>query len=185
MVFEITGHEIRPRGQHLPIILTNERKEVVGLGQISEEELKDAVKEKTLLESELVDLRLNCDRNSLLGVIKGGKPIKTSKLNLARIPIRKTMPGIVIDHHSGDILVLFNFNREAVRKSKEEGALHRYSESRNVLEKKGASSGNTFTVRSIETSPNHKFLVVRVNADKEPLTMCHEGTRTCYERKLV
>lgn len=58
------------------------------------------------------------------------------------------IPAIVQDYKTGEVLMLAYMNEEALQKTKETKSSWFYSRSRQELWKKGATSGNTQTVKT-------------------------------------
>src|SRR3989440_5413762 len=70
-------------------------------------------------------------------------------------------------------------NAESLRLTRETGEIHFYSRSRQELWHKGATSGNTQTVKSIRYDCDGDALLALV----EPTgPACHTGERTCFHR---
>jgi phosphoribosyl-ATP pyrophosphohydrolase/phosphoribosyl-AMP cyclohydrolase len=87
------------------------------------------------------------------------------------------VPVVVQDWASGEVLTLAYANAEAVARTRETGELHLYSRSRGELWHKGATSGNTQTVRALRLDCDGDALLVLV----EPAgPACHTGARTCF-----
>jgi len=90
---------------------------------------------------------------------------------------RGLVPVIVQDYNSGEVLTLAYANEEAVRRTRESGELHLYSRSRAEQWHKGASSGNTQSVRALRLDCDGDALLALV----EPAgPACHTGERTCF-----
>ncbi|MCP9489031.1 MAG: bifunctional phosphoribosyl-AMP cyclohydrolase/phosphoribosyl-ATP diphosphatase HisIE [Solirubrobacteraceae bacterium MAG38_C4-C5] len=87
------------------------------------------------------------------------------------------VPVIVQDWASGEVLTLAYSNAEAVERTRATGELHLYSRSRQELWHKGATSGNTQTVRALRLDCDRDALLALV----EPAgPACHTGARTCF-----
>lgn len=87
------------------------------------------------------------------------------------------VPVVVQDWASGEVLTLAYANAEAVARTRETGELHLYSRSRGELWHKGATSGNTQTVRALRLDCDCDALLALV----EPAgPACHTGARTCF-----
>jgi phosphoribosyl-ATP pyrophosphohydrolase/phosphoribosyl-AMP cyclohydrolase len=92
---------------------------------------------------------------------------------------RGLVPCIAQDWRSGEVLTLAYMNAEALRRTRETGETHFFSRSRQELWHKGATSGNTQTVRAIRYDCDGDALVALV----EPAgPACHTGERTCFHR---
>jgi len=87
------------------------------------------------------------------------------------------VPVIVQDWRTGEVLTLAYANAEAIRRTRESGELHLYSRSRQEQWHKGATSGNTQTVRALRLDCDGDALLALV----EPAgPACHTGERTCF-----
>jgi phosphoribosyl-ATP pyrophosphohydrolase/phosphoribosyl-AMP cyclohydrolase len=86
---------------------------------------------------------------------------------------------VVQDWNSGEVLTLAYMNREALRRTRDTGELHLWSRSRAEQWHKGASSGNTQTVRALRLDCDGDALLALV----EPAgPACHTGERSCFHR---
>jgi phosphoribosyl-AMP cyclohydrolase len=91
------------------------------------------------------------------------------------------IPAIVQDNSSGEVLIVAYMNEEALRRTVESGQVWFWSRSRQELWRKGATSGNTMTVREIRKDCDEDALVVKVDAAGPA---CHTGERSCFYREL-
>lgn len=90
---------------------------------------------------------------------------------------RGLAPAIVVDAASGEVLTLAWMNAESLALTRETGQTWFWSRSRQELWNKGATSGNTQEVVSLEADCDHDALVVRV---RPAGPACHLGTRSCW-----
>ncbi|MBV9801726.1 MAG: bifunctional phosphoribosyl-AMP cyclohydrolase/phosphoribosyl-ATP diphosphatase HisIE [Solirubrobacterales bacterium] len=87
------------------------------------------------------------------------------------------VPCIVQDWRTGEVLTLAYMNAEALRLTRETGETHFFSRKRQELWHKGATSGNTQTVRAIRYDCDADALLALV----EPAgPACHTGERSCF-----
>jgi phosphoribosyl-ATP pyrophosphohydrolase/phosphoribosyl-AMP cyclohydrolase len=92
---------------------------------------------------------------------------------------RGLVPCVVQDWATGEVLTLAYMNELALQRTRATGELHLWSRSRDELWHKGATSGNTQTVRSLRVDCDGDALVALV----EPTgPACHTGERTCFHR---
>jgi phosphoribosyl-ATP pyrophosphohydrolase/phosphoribosyl-AMP cyclohydrolase len=92
---------------------------------------------------------------------------------------RGLVPCIVQDWRTGEVLTLAYMNAESLRLTRETGETHFFSRSRQELWHKGATSGNTQTVKAIRYDCDGDALVALV----EPTgPACHTGERSCFHR---
>lgn len=89
------------------------------------------------------------------------------------------VPCVVQDWNTGEVLTLAYTNAAAIARTRETGELHLWSRSRNELWHKGATSGNTQTVRALRLDCDGDAVLALV----EPAgPACHTGERTCFHR---
>ncbi|HLA78879.1 MAG TPA: bifunctional phosphoribosyl-AMP cyclohydrolase/phosphoribosyl-ATP diphosphatase HisIE [Vicinamibacteria bacterium] len=87
------------------------------------------------------------------------------------------LPVVVQDRASGDLLMVAWANAEALRLTAETGLAHFWSRSRQVLWRKGETSGNGLRVRDLRADCDRDTLLLI--ADPEG-PACHTGNRTCF-----
>jgi phosphoribosyl-ATP pyrophosphohydrolase/phosphoribosyl-AMP cyclohydrolase len=89
------------------------------------------------------------------------------------------VPCVVQDWATGEVLTLAYMNELALQRTRATGELHLWSRSRQELWHKGATSGNTQTVRALRVDCDGDALLALV----EPAgPACHTGERTCFYR---
>ena len=91
------------------------------------------------------------------------------------------LPVITQDSQTKDVLMVAFANEEAVRKTLQTGYAHYYSRSRNLLWKKGETSGHVQKVKEILIDCDEDTLLIKV---EQKTASCHEGYRSCFFRKL-
>ena len=91
------------------------------------------------------------------------------------------LPVIAQEHGSGSILMLAYANLEAVIKTQETGFAHYWSRSRNMLWKKGESSGNVQLITEVLVDCDKDTLLYKVS---QTGPACHTGEHSCFFRKL-
>lgn len=87
------------------------------------------------------------------------------------------IPGIVQDHHTGQVLMLGYLTEDSLQLTRETGLVHFYSRSRQQLWKKGETSGNTLSVVSISEDCDSDALLIRAIPAG---TTCHTGSVSCF-----
>jgi len=92
------------------------------------------------------------------------------------------VPVVVQDDASGDVLMLAYMNREALERTRETGRTHFWSRSRQILWRKGETSGHEQMVKSIHVNCYENSLLVRVD---QIGACCHTGFPTCFYRELT
>jgi phosphoribosyl-ATP pyrophosphohydrolase/phosphoribosyl-AMP cyclohydrolase len=89
------------------------------------------------------------------------------------------VPCVVQDWSTGEVLMLAYMNEQALARTRESGELHLWSRSRGEQWHKGATSGNTQSVRALRVDCDGDTLLALV----EPAgPACHTGARTCFDR---
>lgn len=91
------------------------------------------------------------------------------------------IPVIVQEVDSDEVLMLAWMNKAALLATMDTGAATYWSRSRSELWVKGATSGNTQQVDSIELDCDSDALLMRV---KQKGVACHTGARTCFGKRL-
>ena len=87
------------------------------------------------------------------------------------------VPVVAQDARSGEVLMLAYANRDALEASLSSGEIHFWSRSRDVLWRKGETSGNTLEVRSLHADCD-KDSVLALVVPRGPA--CHTGEATCF-----
>jgi len=90
------------------------------------------------------------------------------------------VPAIIQDDKTGQVLVLFWMNKEALEKTIATGKVHTYSRSRGRLALKGETSGHFEIVKSIFTDCDKDVVLIRV---EQIGAACHEGYYSCFYRQ--
>ena len=91
------------------------------------------------------------------------------------------VPAIVQEVTDGTVLMLAYMNAEALEMTRRTGYTHFWSRSRQVLWKKGETSGNVQRVVSIAYDCDGDALLVQV---RQHNVACHTGQRSCFYRDL-
>ncbi|MBN1526773.1 MAG: phosphoribosyl-AMP cyclohydrolase [Candidatus Omnitrophica bacterium] len=91
------------------------------------------------------------------------------------------IPAIIQDEASGEVLTLCYMNKDALKKTMEEGNVHVFRRSKGRLMLKGETSGCTQKVKSLYIDCEGNSLVFKVEQKR---AACHEGYFSCYFRRL-
>ncbi len=91
------------------------------------------------------------------------------------------IPAIIQDSKTGEVLMLGYMNREALKKTIEEGKVYFYSRSRRKLWMKGETSKNYLFVTKIFTDCDRDTLLILVNPEGN---VCHTGNRSCFFEEI-
>jgi phosphoribosyl-AMP cyclohydrolase len=87
------------------------------------------------------------------------------------------LPVMAQDFQTNEILMMAFANEEAVRKSLETGYAHYYSRSRDILWKKGETSGHIQEIQQVITDCDNDSLLFKI---KQIGAACHKGFNTCF-----
>ncbi|MEM6624363.1 MAG: phosphoribosyl-AMP cyclohydrolase [Pseudomonadota bacterium] len=93
------------------------------------------------------------------------------------------IPCITSDARSGDVLMLGWMNAEALRKTVETGEAHYFSRARQVLWRKGATSGLVQQVVEARIDDDQDAVWLRVDVAGSGAS-CHVGYRSCFYRAV-
>ncbi|MEX0992628.1 MAG: bifunctional phosphoribosyl-AMP cyclohydrolase/phosphoribosyl-ATP diphosphatase HisIE [Solirubrobacterales bacterium] len=92
------------------------------------------------------------------------------------------IPCVTQDWRTGEVLTLAYMNREALERTIASGEVHFWSRSRGELWRKGETSGNVQSVRSLRYDCDADAVLALV----EPAgPACHTGERTCFHRAIA
>lgn len=92
------------------------------------------------------------------------------------------IPVITQDYETNTVLMIAFANEEAVRKTLETGYAHYYSRSRDVLWRKGETSGHVQEVQNVYTDCDMDSLLLKVKQIGG--AACHEGYESCFFHEL-
>ena len=98
-------------------------------------------------------------------------------LNTLKFDEKGLIPAIVTDSRTGEVLMLAYMNRESLDITLREERTCFYSRSRDVLWRKGETSGNIQKLVSVKTDCDRDTLLVSV-VPAGPA--CHTGNTTCF-----
>jgi phosphoribosyl-ATP pyrophosphohydrolase/phosphoribosyl-AMP cyclohydrolase len=90
------------------------------------------------------------------------------------------IPAVIQDVHTGRVLMLAYMNQESLTKTVQSGETHFWSWSRQEFWHKGATSGNTQTVKTVTADCDGDTLLVEV---EQKGNACHRGTYSCFDRQ--
>ncbi len=88
------------------------------------------------------------------------------------------IPTVIQSSSTNKVLMVAWMNAESLAKSLEVGETVFFSRSRHELWHKGATSGNTQRIVSIDTDCDRDTLLIQVEAAGPA---CHTGTDSCFE----
>lgn len=97
--------------------------------------------------------------------------------------MRGLAPAIVQDAGTAEVLMLGFMNQTALEHTLAGGYVTFYSRTRNQLWTKGETSGNRLKVISASTDCDRDSLLFRVEVEGTG-KVCHEGTRSCFTRRI-
>lgn len=125
------------------------------------------------------------------------KPVATEGLFASRISIEQVeegtelapkfdvdglLPVVTTDHVSGEVLMLGYMNAEALARTIQSGEAHYFSRSRQVLWRKGATSGLIQKVVEMRVDDDQDAVWLRVEVVGD--ASCHVGYRSCFYRSV-
>lgn len=87
------------------------------------------------------------------------------------------VPAIVVEEKTGEVLMLAYMDYEAFDMTLTTGQMHYYSRSRDTLWRKGETSGNTQSVRSIRIDCDRDTLLFYID---QTGVACHTGNHSCF-----
>jgi phosphoribosyl-AMP cyclohydrolase len=88
---------------------------------------------------------------------------------------------VATDAATGDVLMVAHMNEEALRKTIESGEAWYFSRSRNVLWRKGETSGHTQRVVELRLDCDQDAIWIRV---EQVGAACHTGRHSCFYRAV-
>ena len=91
------------------------------------------------------------------------------------------IPAIIQDEVSGEVLTLCYMNKDALRKTLDEGKVYLFRRSKGKLMMKGETSGCIQNVRKVSIDCEGNSLLFEVEQVKAG---CHEGYFSCYFRQI-
>ena len=92
------------------------------------------------------------------------------------------IPVVAQDVKSNEVLMLAYMNAESLAITLATGKATYFSRSRNQLWEKGATSGHTQLVHSIDIDCDGDALLIKV---EQVGAACHTGDRTCFHRRIT
>ena len=90
---------------------------------------------------------------------------------------------VVTDAGDGELLMVAHMNAEALALTLETGIAHYYSRSRNMIWKKGETSGNLQSVQEMRVDCDQDAVWLKVSVAGHDAT-CHTGRRSCFYRTV-
>lgn len=94
----------------------------------------------------------------------------------------KLIPVIIQEDKTGEVLMLGFMNDKALTKTLESGYVWFWSRKRNMLWKKGETSGNLLNVERILADCDRDTLLIIVTMVGK--AVCHKGTKSCFTETL-
>lgn len=101
-----------------------------------------------------------------------------------RFDAQGLIPAVVTDAAGGAVLMVAYMNAESLRLTRETGEAHFWSRSRRALWRKGETSGQVLTVRSLRVDCDQDTLLLAVSVGGDG-TVCHTGARSCFYREVT
>jgi phosphoribosyl-AMP cyclohydrolase len=109
--------------------------------------------------------------------------VTTERIHLDALAFdeRGLIPVIVQDVEEGDVLMLAWSNREALRRTLDEGRMVYWSRSRQELWRKGDTSGHVQHWEELRADCDGDVVLAKVHQEGPA---CHTGARSCFFRAL-
>jgi len=109
--------------------------------------------------------------------------VEEGKVLAPKFDLNGIIPVVVTETSSGEVLMLGYMNEDSLRKTIETKEAYYWSRSREVLWKKGDSSGMIHEVDEILIDDDQDSLLLKVTI-KELGASCHVGYKSCFYRSL-
>ena len=109
--------------------------------------------------------------------------VEEGKLLAPKFDINGIIPVVVTETSSGEVLMLGYMNEDSLRKTIETKEAYYWSRSREVLWKKGDSSGMIHEVDEILIDDDQDSLLLKVTI-KGLGASCHVGYKSCFYRSI-
>ncbi len=92
------------------------------------------------------------------------------------------VPVVAQHFQTGEVLMMAWMNKESIEKTLETGQVHYWSRSRNVLWRKGETSGHTQTLKELYIDCDYDTLLIKVD---QVGPACHTSNNSCFFIKVV
>ena len=109
--------------------------------------------------------------------------VEEGKVLAPKFDINGIIPAVATETSSGEVLMLGYMNEDSLRKTIETKEAYYWSRSREVLWKKGDSSGMIHEVDEILIDDDQDSLLLKVTI-KGLGASCHVGYKSCFYRSL-
>ena len=109
--------------------------------------------------------------------------VEEGKVLAPKFDLNGIIPAVVTETLSGEVLMLGYMNEDSLRKTIETKEAYYWSRSREVLWKKGDSSGMIHEVDEILIDDDQDSLLLKVTI-KGLGASCHVGYKSCFYRSL-
>ena len=94
------------------------------------------------------------------------------------------IPVVISDYSSNDLLMHGYMNQESLKETIDTGEAHYWSRSRQLLWKKGATSGMIHRVKEILIDDDQDAIWLKVEVEGLGAS-CHVGYKSCFYRKII
>jgi len=113
--------------------------------------------------------------------MKKKRTTKKTRLPKLKFDKRGLIPAIVQDKKTGKVLMIAYMNRASLKITLKEKRTCFYSRSRNVLWRKGQTSGHLQRLKEIRYDCDKDALLIKV---EQKGVACHTGKKSCFFRRL-
>jgi phosphoribosyl-ATP pyrophosphohydrolase/phosphoribosyl-AMP cyclohydrolase len=90
------------------------------------------------------------------------------------------VPVVIQDNNTMQVLMVGYMNKDALKKTQEDGKVTFFSRSKNRLWTKGETSGNYLFVKEITADCDNDTLLIKVNPAGP---VCHTGKKSCFDEE--
>ena len=109
-------------------------------------------------------------------------PFNSDFIEELRFNEKGLIPAIAQDWLDGAILMMAWMNKKSLKQTLSTGQVHYWSRSRNKLWKKGETSGNTQTLKTIRYDCDSDALLLTI--EQKGSVACHTGRRSCFYQEV-
>lgn len=107
--------------------------------------------------------------------------LEEGKIFTPKFDARGLVTAVVTDARDGMLLMVAHMNAEALKLTLETGIAHYWSRSRQMIWKKGETSGNIQSVTEVRTDCDQDAIWLKVKVGGGDVA-CHTGRRSCFYR---
>jgi len=121
-------------------------------------------------------------KNNLFGLRTDVKEVEQGNILAPKFDENGLIPSVTTDFNTGELLMHAYMNKEALIASIKTGEAVYWSRSRQILWKKGATSGFVQKIKQMVIDDDQDCIWIRVEVVGE--ASCHVGYRSCFYREV-